>query len=118
MWVFRLLADTSVFGGTINERRPLIRELHLTHRVLHGDPALLEAYFVCNRRSLSLITSQYWFALGEWRMPLDQEMAEIAQVFFAECRENLDVMESGLLRMDSSDDVDNVNTVFRAAHSI
>jgi two-component system, chemotaxis family, sensor kinase CheA len=52
-------------------------------------------------------------------MSFDPEMAEIAKVFFAECREGLDAMESGLLRLDQpDDDGDNINTIFRAAHSI
>lgn len=51
-------------------------------------------------------------------MNLDPEMAEIAKVFFAECREGLDAMEAGLLRLESADDGEVLNTVFRAAHSI
>jgi two-component system chemotaxis sensor kinase CheA len=51
-------------------------------------------------------------------MNLDPEMAEIAKVFFAECREGLDAMEAGLLRLENSDDGELLNTVFRAAHSI
>jgi two-component system chemotaxis sensor kinase CheA len=51
-------------------------------------------------------------------MTLDLEMAEIAKVFFQESREGLDAMESGLLSLDSSADVENINTIFRAAHSI
>jgi two-component system, chemotaxis family, sensor kinase CheA len=49
---------------------------------------------------------------------LDPEMAEIAKVFFQESREGLDVMESGLLRLDATADTENINTIFRAAHSI
>jgi two-component system chemotaxis sensor kinase CheA len=48
----------------------------------------------------------------------DLEMAEIAKVFFQECREGLDVMESGLLNLDVTADRENINTIFRAAHSI
>ena len=51
-------------------------------------------------------------------MSLDPEMAEIAKVFFAECREGLNVMEAGLLRLDLADGGENINTIFRAAHSI
>lgn len=51
-------------------------------------------------------------------MTLDAEMAEIAKVFFQESREGLDAMESGLLNLGSSADSDNINTIFRAAHSI
>jgi two-component system chemotaxis sensor kinase CheA len=51
-------------------------------------------------------------------MTLDPEMAEIAKVFFQESREGLDVMESGLLGLGASADSENINTIFRAAHSI
>jgi two-component system chemotaxis sensor kinase CheA len=51
-------------------------------------------------------------------MTLDLEMAEIAKVFFQESREGLDVMESGLLGLGASADGENINTIFRAAHSI
>jgi two-component system, chemotaxis family, sensor kinase CheA len=51
-------------------------------------------------------------------MSLDLDMAEIAKVFFQECREGLDVMEAGLLSLDASADLENINTIFRAAHSI
>jgi len=51
-------------------------------------------------------------------MSLDVEMAEIAKVFFQESREGLDVMESGLLSLDATADSENINTIFRAAHSI
>jgi two-component system chemotaxis sensor kinase CheA len=51
-------------------------------------------------------------------MTLDLEMAEIAKVFFQESREGLDVMESGLLGLGASTDSENINTIFRAAHSI
>ncbi len=51
-------------------------------------------------------------------MNLDPEMMEIAKVFFDECREGLDTMESGLLNLDASADRETINTIFRAAHSI
>src|SRR5580693_6001730 len=51
-------------------------------------------------------------------MTLDLEMAEIAKVFFQESREGLDVMESGLLGLGATADTENINTIFRAAHSI
>jgi two-component system, chemotaxis family, sensor kinase CheA len=51
-------------------------------------------------------------------MTLDPEMAEIAKVFFQESREGLDVMESGLLSLGTIVDQENINTIFRAAHSI
>ncbi len=51
-------------------------------------------------------------------MALDFEMAEIAKIFFAESREGLDVMESGLLGLGAAEDGENINRIFRAAHSI
>ena len=51
-------------------------------------------------------------------MTLDLEMAEIAKVFFQESREGLDIMESGLLGLGAAADSENINTIFRAAHSI
>ena len=51
-------------------------------------------------------------------MTLDPEMAEIAKVFFQESREGLDIMESGLLSLGATADSENINTIFRAAHSI
>lgn len=51
-------------------------------------------------------------------MTLDPEMAEIAKVFFQESREGLDAMEAGLLGLGASADRDNIDTIFRAAHSI
>ena len=51
-------------------------------------------------------------------MTLDPEMAEIAKVFFQECREGLDAMESGLLGLGADADREHINTIFRAAHSI
>ncbi len=51
-------------------------------------------------------------------MTFDLEMAEIAKVFFQESREGLDVMESGLLSLGATADRENINTIFRAAHSI
>jgi two-component system chemotaxis sensor kinase CheA len=51
-------------------------------------------------------------------MTIDLEMAEIAKVFFQESREGLDVMESGLLSLGATADSENINTIFRAAHSI
>lgn len=47
------------------------------------------------------------------------DMAQFHQVFFEESFEGLDVMESGLLNLDMGDvDVEEINTIFRAAHSI
>ncbi len=46
-------------------------------------------------------------------------MAQFHQVFFEESFEGLDAMESGLLNLDMGDvDVEEINTIFRAAHSI
>ncbi len=47
------------------------------------------------------------------------DMAQFHQVFFDESFEGLDVMESGLLEMDpGSADSEQINSIFRAAHSI
>ncbi len=51
-------------------------------------------------------------------MAADPGMMEIIKVFVDESREGLDVMESGLLRMDTPADSESINTIFRAAHSI
>ena len=46
-------------------------------------------------------------------------MDEITSVFIQECREQLAEMESGLLRLEQTpDDTDNLNAIFRAAHTI
>ena len=47
------------------------------------------------------------------------DLAQFHQVFFEESFEGLDIMESGLLNLDIGDvNVEDVNTIFRAAHSI
>ncbi len=47
------------------------------------------------------------------------DLAQFHQVFFEESFEGLDVMESGLLNLDlGSVDDEEINTIFRAAHSI
>lgn len=47
------------------------------------------------------------------------DMAQFHQVFFEESFEGLDLMESGLLRMDpAAVDPEDINAIFRAAHSI
>ncbi len=47
------------------------------------------------------------------------DMAQFHQVFFDESFEGLDVMESGLLHMDpGAVNTDDINGIFRAAHSI
>jgi two-component system chemotaxis sensor kinase CheA len=48
----------------------------------------------------------------------DLEMDEILKVFFEECAEGLQAMESGLLTLDGGGDRDTIDTIFRAAHSI
>jgi len=52
-------------------------------------------------------------------MPIDIDMAEIAQLFIEESMEGLDIMESGLLNLDLGDaNSETMNAIFRAAHSI
>jgi two-component system, chemotaxis family, sensor kinase CheA len=47
------------------------------------------------------------------------DMAQFHQVFFEESFEGLDIMESGLLKMDPGTvDAEEINAIFRAAHSI
>ena len=47
------------------------------------------------------------------------DMAQFHQVFFEESFEGLDVMENGLLNMDPGEvDPEEINAIFRAAHSI
>ncbi len=47
------------------------------------------------------------------------DMAQFHQVFFEESFEGLAIMESGLLNLDMGDvDSEEINTIFRAAHSI
>jgi two-component system chemotaxis sensor kinase CheA len=47
------------------------------------------------------------------------DMAQFHQVFFEESFEGLDVMENGLLNMDTGEvDPEEINSIFRAAHSI
>ncbi len=47
------------------------------------------------------------------------DMSQFHQVFFEECFEGLEAMESGLLSLDVGDiDSEVINTIFRAAHSI
>jgi two-component system chemotaxis sensor kinase CheA len=47
------------------------------------------------------------------------DMSQFHQVFFEECFEGLEVMESGLLSLDTGDiDSEAINTIFRGAHSI
>jgi two-component system chemotaxis sensor kinase CheA len=46
------------------------------------------------------------------------DLSEFHDVFFEECFEGLDVMESGLLSFDHGTDIEEINSIFRAAHSI
>ena len=46
-------------------------------------------------------------------------MDELTSVYIQECREQLAEMEAGLLRLEQiPDDADNLNAIFRAAHTI
>lgn len=50
-------------------------------------------------------------------MPIDLE--QFHETFFEESFEGLDVMESGLLELEQGEvDLENINTIFRSAHSI
>ena len=46
------------------------------------------------------------------------DLTQFHQVFFEECAEALDGMESGLLGLGAADDSEAINTIFRGAHSI
>ena len=47
------------------------------------------------------------------------DMSQFHQVFFEECFEGLEAMESGLLDLNTGDiDAEVINTIFRGAHSI
>ncbi len=47
------------------------------------------------------------------------DLSEFYEVFFEECFEGLEIMESGLLALaPGSADMEEINTIFRAAHSI
>ncbi|MFK7887646.1 MAG: chemotaxis protein CheA [Gammaproteobacteria bacterium] len=49
----------------------------------------------------------------------DLDLTELKEMFLEECRENVDVLEAGLLDLGGEDvDPDKLNEVFRAAHSI
>jgi len=50
--------------------------------------------------------------------PMSMDLSEFLDVFLEECFEGLEVMESGLLNLDAGTDLEEVNTIFRAAHSI
>ena len=46
------------------------------------------------------------------------DLSEFHDIFFEECFEGLNVMESGMLNLDHGTDIEDINTIFRAAHSI
>ena len=46
------------------------------------------------------------------------DLSQFHDVFFEECSEGMEVMESGLLNLTSDSDSEVINTIFRAAHSI
>jgi two-component system chemotaxis sensor kinase CheA len=50
---------------------------------------------------------------------MSMDLSEFYEVFYEECYEGLDIMENGLINLDiGAADVEEVNTIFRAAHSI
>ena len=46
------------------------------------------------------------------------DLSQFHDVFFEECSEGMEIMESGLLNLSSDSDSEVINTIFRAAHSI
>ncbi len=49
---------------------------------------------------------------------MSMDLSEFHDIFFEECNEGLVVMETGLLTLDNGTDVEEINSIFRAAHSI
>lgn len=49
---------------------------------------------------------------------MEIDLSQFHEVFFEESFEGLDVMEQELLELEEDTDLENVNTIFRAAHSI
>jgi two-component system chemotaxis sensor kinase CheA len=49
---------------------------------------------------------------------MEIDLSQFHEVFFEESFEGLDVMEQELLQLEEDTDLENVNTIFRAAHSI
>ncbi|BAO45035.1 chemotaxis protein CheA [Thiolapillus brandeum] len=49
---------------------------------------------------------------------MSMDLSEFLDVFLEECFEGLEAMESGLLHLDEGTDLEEINTIFRAAHSI
>ena len=46
------------------------------------------------------------------------DLSQFHDVFFEECSEGMEIMESGLLNLTSESESEVINTIFRAAHSI
>ena len=46
------------------------------------------------------------------------DLSQFHDVFFEECSEGMEIMESGLLNLNSDSDSEVINTIFRAVHSI
>jgi len=46
------------------------------------------------------------------------DLSSFHAIFFEECNENIEILETELLRLDSASDLEVLNTIFRAAHSI
>ena len=46
------------------------------------------------------------------------DMSQFHEVFFEECAEGIEIMETGLLNLTDQSDSEVINTIFRAAHSI
>lgn len=52
-------------------------------------------------------------------MAQDIDLSQFHAIFFEECSEGIEAMESGLLNLeDGQSDAETINTIFRAAHSI
>ena len=49
---------------------------------------------------------------------MDIDLSRFRDAFFQEAEEHLAEMESGLLRLESSPDLEQLNAIFRGAHSI
>ncbi|TQV86717.1 chemotaxis protein CheA [Aliikangiella coralliicola] len=49
---------------------------------------------------------------------MEIDLSQFHQVFFEESFEGLDTMEQELLHLEAGSDLENINTIFRAAHSI
>ena len=50
---------------------------------------------------------------------MSMDLSEFYEVFYEECYEGLEIMENGLVELDiGAADIEEINTIFRAAHSI